>query len=99
MTRRALISASTPCLRACLFDTLTALLEEEMRRPVDVVLRPESRLREKNTRPISSMDRLGIITLRAEKEKDVRVTSEAAAVRLRQGGASGRESLNQQRWN
>lgn len=65
MTRRTLISASTPCLRACLFDTLTALLEEEMRRPVDVVLMPESRLREKNTRPISSVDRWGIITLQA----------------------------------
>jgi hypothetical protein len=41
------------------------------------------------------MDRIGIITLRAEVEDDVRVASEAAAFaadRLRQGGASGHES-------
>lgn len=41
------------------------------------------------------MDRLGIITLRAEAEEDLRVASEAAlaaADRLRQGGDSGQES-------
>jgi len=41
------------------------------------------------------MDRIGIITLRAEVEDDVRVASEAAAFaadRLGQGGASGHES-------
>jgi len=41
------------------------------------------------------MDRIGIITLRAEVEDDVRVAAEAAvfaADRLRQGGASGHES-------
>ncbi len=41
------------------------------------------------------MDRIGLITLRAEVEDDVRVASEAAAFavdRLRQGGASGHES-------
>ena len=41
------------------------------------------------------MDRIGLITLRAEVEDDVRVATEAAtfaADRLRQGGASGHES-------
>jgi hypothetical protein len=41
------------------------------------------------------MDRIGIITLRAEVEDDLRVAAEAAAAasdRLRQGGASGQES-------
>jgi hypothetical protein len=41
------------------------------------------------------MDRIGLITLRAEVEDDLRVAAEAAAAasdRLRQGGASGHES-------